>query len=77
MCSSHCNFTVRRPDTFKEILSAVFNYDWRGELKLTKAILDLTVNLVSTNAIYVNSALELLVQYFVPTFNALAKGNIF
>lgn len=61
---------------YKELLSAIFTYDWRGELRLTKAILDLTVNLVSTNAIYVTSALELVVQYFVPTFNSLAKGKL-
>lgn len=58
-------FVFFRSECFKDLLSLLFSYDWKCDLRVTQAILELIVNLVSTNATYLTPAFQLFMSSFV------------
>ena len=65
-CLSFSFAFFNRSENFRDLLTVIFTYDWRGEPKVSQAILQLIVNLVSCNAIFLSSAFSLFARSFLP-----------
>lgn len=67
------------PEKFKDLFGALFHFDFECDVKVSKAFLDLTIQLVSANILYLSSILELFAQTFRNISRILSseKGTIF
>lgn len=54
-----------RPDEFKELIDAVFRFDWRGSDKIVAAFTGLLTHLVSANGTCMVPAMHMLVRNLV------------
>ena len=54
-----------RPDEFKELIDAVFGFDWRGDDEVVEAFSTFVSHLVSANSIYMLPTMHTLVRSLV------------
>ncbi len=65
-----------RPDEFKELIDAVFRFDWRANEKIVRSFSGLLSHLVSANSTCMVPAMHMLVRNLVLTLRDLdGEGN--
>lgn len=55
-------FFRHSPDEFKELIDAVFRFDWRGDEKVVGAFSTFVSHLVSANSTYMLPAMHMLIR---------------
>ncbi|RYG63056.1 hypothetical protein EON64_16695, partial [archaeon] len=62
-------------DKFRELLIALFHFDFKSEHRINKALCELLVHFVSVNALHLPNALELFVNRFRSIRATLSSDN--
>lgn len=68
------SFFSHRPDEFKELIDAVFRFDWRGNDKVVGAFSTFVSHLVSANSTYMLPAMHMLIRSLLLSPNDLNGG---
>lgn len=64
-------------DRFRALLNCIFNYDWKCDMKVSMAIVNLINQIVYTNATFLGRAFQLFVKSLLPNMTTtLLTGKI-
>lgn len=66
-----------RPEDYRGLLNCVFGYDWKCDIKVTVAVINLINHLVSTNSTFLGRAFQLYVKSLLPSMTTSTSSGTY